>query len=55
MNPENLDNKKINDIEFMLIDGFSIRPNTIVKVLKNSVKLFKKTEDKVSMLLVVDY
>lgn len=38
-----------------MIDGFSIRPNTIAKVLKNSVKLFKKTEEKVSMLIAIDY
>jgi len=33
MNPENTDSKKINGIDFMIVDGLSIRKNTIKKVL----------------------
>lgn len=33
MNPENTDVKKINEIDFLVIDGLSIRNNTLLKVL----------------------
>lgn len=39
MNPENTDSKKINEISFMIIDGISIRKNTLNKAFDNCLKL----------------
>ena len=39
MNPENTDKKKINEISFMIVDGLSIRKNTLSKVMANITKL----------------
>ena len=50
MNPENTDSKKINKIDFMLIDGLSIRKNTLSKAFDNCLKLFN---DKKSIELLI--
>ncbi len=42
MNPENTDSKKINDIDFMVIDGLSIRKNTLLKAMDNCMKLLNR-------------
>lgn len=39
MNPENTDSKKINEISFMIIDGISIRKNTLNQAFDNCLKL----------------
>lgn len=39
MNPENTDSKKINEITFMIIDGLSIRKNTLDNAFNNCLKL----------------
>lgn len=44
MNPENTDSKKINEITFMLIDGLSIRKNTLDKAFINCLQLFSKSD-----------
>lgn len=45
MNPENTDKKKINDVSFMIIDGLSIRKNTLSKVMANVTKLMDQGEE----------
>lgn len=51
MNPENTDSKKINEIDFMLIDGISIRKNTLSKAFDNCLKLLN--DQKSIELLIV--
>lgn len=51
MNPENTDSKKINQISFMLIDGFSLRKNTLVKALVNCIQMCSKS-DVVEIMIV---
>ncbi len=41
MNPVNTDKNKINEIDFMIVDGFNLKYNTIKNVLKNCFNLFK--------------
>lgn len=43
MNPENTDSKKINQISFMIIDGLSIRQNTLDKAFINCLQLCSRT------------
>ncbi len=42
MNPVNTDKNKINDIIFMIIDGFNLKKDTIKEVMKNCFNLFKE-------------
>jgi hypothetical protein len=42
MNPENPDKKKINNCDWILIDGFSLKNNSISTVLAKIVKLAKR-------------
>ena len=42
MNPENPDEKKINDCDWILIDGFSIKKGSLREVLRKVVKLAKR-------------
>ncbi len=51
MNPENTDKKKINDVNFMVIDGLSIRKNTLGKVIASVAKLMCQ-EDEVEFLVI---
>ena len=51
MNPENTDKKKINEISFMIIDGLSIRKNTLSKVMANVIKLMG-LEEEVEFLVI---
>jgi hypothetical protein len=43
MNPENPDEKKINDCDWIIIDGFSVKKNTLPSILKKIAKLGKRT------------
>jgi hypothetical protein len=52
MNPENTDKKKINEVNFMVVDGLSIRKNTLGRVMANVGKLMRQEED-VEFLVVV--
>jgi hypothetical protein len=52
MNPENTDKKKINEVNFMVVDGLSIRKNTLGRVMANVGKLMSQEED-VEFLVVV--
>lgn len=51
MNPENTDRKKINEISFMIVDGLSIRKNTLSKVMANVTKLMD-LEGEVEFLVI---
>jgi hypothetical protein len=42
MNPENPDRKKINDCDWILIDGFSVKKNSISTILGKIIKLAKR-------------
>ena len=42
MNPENPDEKKVNFCDLVVIDGYSLRKDTLKEVLCNTVKLAKK-------------
>ena len=44
MNPVNTDSKKINGIEFIVIDGFSIRANTLQNVIQDCLGLCNKSQ-----------
>jgi hypothetical protein len=37
MNPENTDPKKVNEIDFLIIDGLSLRKNTINKAISRCI------------------
>ena len=39
MNPENPDQKKLNEFDMILIDGYSIRKGAIKEVLSQSIKM----------------
>lgn len=52
MNPENTDKKKINEVNFMVVDGLSIRKNTLGRVMADVAKLMRQEED-VEFLVVV--
>jgi hypothetical protein len=41
MNPVNSDKNKINEIDFMIVDGFNLKTGTIKNVIKDSFKLFQ--------------
>ncbi len=43
MNPENPDEKKINDCDWIVIDGFSVKKNTLSSILKKVSKLGKNS------------
>lgn len=51
MNAANTDKKKITNIDFLVIDGMSIRPNTINKVIADCTALFKRNT-KVYLMLI---
>ena len=53
MNPQNSDANKINNIDFLVLDGTSIRPNTINQVLKDCTKLMRK-QVKVYLMIISD-
>ena len=44
MNPENPDEKKVNFCDLVVIDGYSLRKDTLKEVLCNTVKLANKTQ-----------
>ncbi len=43
MNPENPDPKKINDCDWIIIDGLSIKKNALPDVLRKIMRLAKRT------------
>lgn len=43
MNPENPDEKKINDCDWIVIDGFSVKKGSLPSILKKIAKLGKRT------------
>ena len=54
MNPENPDEKKINDCDWILIDGFSVKKGSIRGVLGKVLRLAKRTAH-IAVLNVSDY
>lgn len=42
MNPENPDEKKINDCDWIIIDGLSVKKGALSTILKKIVKLAKR-------------
>jgi hypothetical protein len=45
MNPENTDKHKINGFSHVVIDGLSIKKNSIIQVMKNIVHLIRPNEN----------
>lgn len=43
MNPENPDEKKINECDWIIIDGLSVKPNALANILRKIPKLAKRT------------
>lgn len=43
MNPENPDEKKINECDWIIIDGLSIKKHALPDVLRKILKLAKRT------------
>jgi hypothetical protein len=43
MNPENPDEKKINECDWIIIDGYSVKKHSIRTILQKIVKLAKRT------------
>jgi hypothetical protein len=54
MNPENPDEKKINDCDWIVIDGFSVKKNSLPSILKKIGKLGKRNV-KIAIVNVSDY
>lgn len=42
MNPENPDEKKINECDWIVVDGFSVKKNSLPSILKKIGKLGKR-------------
>ena len=54
MNPENPDEKKINNCDWIVIDGFSLRGNCLGNVLKK-IPLLAKSQFNIAVLNVSGY
>ncbi len=54
MNPENPDEKKINDCDWIVIDGFAVKKNTLPSILKKIHRIGKRTVN-IAILNVSDF
>jgi len=41
MNPLNVDKNKINNIDWLIIDGFNLKKGTLINAIKKCFTLFK--------------
>lgn len=44
MNPTNTDKNKITNIDFMIIDAFNLKDDSVKSVTKNCFQLFKREQ-----------